>query len=89
MNIKLNEQIAFLRKSRGITQEELAREFGISNQAVSKWESGQSCPDIQLLPQLAEYFGVSIDELMGYKPADTSKDLLLLLRNMIQELPAP
>ena len=89
MSIKLNEQITFLRKSRGITQDELAKEFGISNQAVSKWESGQSCPDIQLLPQLAEYFAVSIDELMGYKPADTSQDILLLLRNMIQELPTP
>lgn len=89
MNIKLNEQIAFLRKSRGITQEELAKVFGISNQAVSKWESGQSCPDIQLLPQLASYFKVSIDELMGHKPADSSQDILLQLRNQIQELPAP
>ena len=42
-----------------------------------------------MLPQLAEYFAVSIDELMGYKPADTSQDILLLLRNMIQELPTP
>lgn len=88
-DIKINEQIAFLRKNKGITQEELARALGVSNQAVSKWESAQSCPDIQLLPELAQYFGVSIDELMGYKGVDTSKDILLQLRNMIQELPQP
>ena len=48
--IKINEQIAFLRKQKGLTQEELAGVLGITNQAVSKWESAQCCPDIQLLP---------------------------------------
>lgn len=65
-NLKLNEQITFLRKEKGITQEELAQAIGVTNQAVSKWESAQCCPDIQLLPDLADYFGVSIDELMGH-----------------------
>lgn len=66
-NLKLNEQITFLRKEKGVTQEELANVLGVTNQAVSKWESAQCCPDIQLLPELADYFGVSIDELMGHK----------------------
>ena len=64
--IKINEQIAFLRKQKGLTQEELANALGVTNQAVSKWESAQCCPDIQLLPLIADYFGVSIDELMGH-----------------------
>ena len=66
MNIsKLNENIAFFRKKRGITQEELANTLGVTNQAVSKWESGKCAPDIQLLPDIAEYFNISIDELFG------------------------
>lgn len=66
MNIsKLNENIAFFRKKTGITQEELANALGVTNQAVSKWESGKCAPDIQLLPDIAEYFNISIDELFG------------------------
>lgn len=87
-NFRLNEQIAFLRKAKGTTQEELAKALGVTNQAVSKWESSQCCPDIQLLPDIADYFGVSIDELMGYKGADTSADIVLQLRTAIDTMPA-
>jgi len=69
--MKINEQIAALRKKKGITQENLAQALGVTNQSVSKWESGQCCPDIQLLPELAKYFEVSIDELMGEKSRKT------------------
>ena len=48
--MNIGEQILFLRKNRGITQEQLAQKLGITNQAVSNWESGQCLPDIQLLP---------------------------------------
>lgn len=67
--MKLNENIANLRKKKDITQEELATAIGVTNQSVSKWESGQCCPDIALLPALADFFEVSIDELMGHKSA--------------------
>ena len=67
--MKLNENIAALRKEKGLTQEELARVFGVTNQAVSKWESSQSCPDVALLPEIAAYFGVSVDALMGAAPS--------------------
>ena len=57
----INETIARLRKQKGITQEELANSLGVTNQAVSKWESAQCCPDISLLPDIADYFGVTLD----------------------------
>lgn len=65
MSMKINEQILALRKQKQVTQEEVAVALGVTNQAVSKWESGQCCPDIQLLADMANYFEVSIDELMG------------------------
>ncbi len=61
-------RIASLRKEQGMTQETLAQKLGGTNQAVSKWESDQSCPDIQLLPRLADTFQVTIDQLFG-RPA--------------------
>ena len=57
--ITLHEQIARLRRQNGWTQEELARRLNVTNQAVSKWESAQCCPDIQLLPDIAALFGVN------------------------------
>lgn len=63
--LKLNETISFYRKKQGLTQEQLAQSLGVTNQSVSKWESGQCCPDISLIPQLADIFEVYIDELFG------------------------
>ena len=63
--MNFSEIIAFYRRKLGLTQEALAQRLGVTNQAVSKWESGQSCPDIALLPQLADLFGITIDELFG------------------------
>lgn len=64
-NLKLNDTICFYRKKQGLTQEELAGKLGITNQSVSKWESAQCCPDISLIPKLADIFEISIDELFG------------------------
>ncbi len=66
--LRLSENIITLRKKKGITQEELASFLGVTKASVSKWETRQSYPDILLLPQLASYFDVSIDELLGYEP---------------------
>lgn len=68
----LNKNIAELRKAAGLTQEQLASRLGISYQAVSKWENAQSCPDVMLLPRLAEIFGISIDALFGLEKAETA-----------------
>lgn len=64
MEIKLGDNIKELRKNSGYTQEELAQAIGVSSQAVSRWESGNGFPDIALLPLIAEFFDVTLDELM-------------------------
>ncbi|MGF7059713.1 helix-turn-helix domain-containing protein [Brassicibacter mesophilus] len=61
-------KIAELRKDKGIGQQDLADVLGVSFQSVSKWETGTTMPDIALLPSIAEYFNVSVDELLGLKP---------------------
>lgn len=63
--IYFGHRIAALRKARGMTQEALAQKLGITNQAVSKWESDQCCPDIMQLPALADIFEISMDALFG------------------------
>lgn len=76
-NLKLNETICFCRKKQGLTQEELAVKLGVTNQTVSKWELAQCCPEISLIPKLAEIFDISIDELFGKEPKlpETNDDL--------------
>ena len=63
--IYFGQRIAALRKDRGMTQEVLAKKLGVTNQAVSKWESDQCCPDIMQLPALADIFEISLDVLFG------------------------
>lgn len=59
----LGNKITYLRKQQGLTQEALAQKLDVTNQAVSKWESDTCCPDITLLPKIADIFGVTIDAL--------------------------
>ena len=66
MNIKISENIKRLRREKRITQEELALIFNVTPAAVSKWENNETYPDITLLFPLSHFFGVTIDELMGY-----------------------
>ena len=61
----LGNIIAQYRKNMNITQDALAQQLGVTNQAVSKWESDQCCPDVTLLPKLADIFGITLDELFG------------------------
>jgi transcriptional regulator with XRE-family HTH domain len=65
--LQIGEVIFKLRKEKGITQDELGSFIGVSTAAVSKWESGLSYPDITLLPVLATFFNITIDELLNFK----------------------
>ncbi|MGF7145179.1 orotate phosphoribosyltransferase [Anaerotaenia torta] len=65
--VSIGDKIKILRKLKGITQEELSDILHISYQAISKWENGAAQPDISTIPVIANYFGVTIDELFGYK----------------------
>lgn len=67
--MSLAERILALRKARNLSQEELAEQIGVSRQAVGKWESGQSLPDLDKVIALSEFFGVSCDYLLkGFAP---------------------
>ena len=61
----IGTNIRRLRQNKGITQEQLGDAVGVSGQAVSKWENESTLPDILSLPKLADYFGISIDDLMS------------------------
>ena len=67
MTLQLGEKIRSLRKQYGRTQEALASALGITFQAVSRWESNLAYPDMELIPSIANYFGITIDELFGYE----------------------
>lgn len=71
MQLKLGDKIRMLRRRDGRTQEELAEALGVTGQTVSRWEAGGGYPDMELVPPLANYFGVTIDELFGY---DSDRD---------------
>jgi transcriptional regulator with XRE-family HTH domain len=73
--INIAKVITAKRKEKGITQDKLAEYIGVSKASVSKWETAQSYPDITLLPQLATYFNISMDELIGYLPQMTKEDI--------------
>lgn len=65
MNLSIGANVKRKRLEQGLTQEEVATQIGVSFQAISKWERGDGYPDIEMLPVLADYFRVSVDELLG------------------------
>lgn len=71
----LGSKIAHYRKNMNITQDALAQQLGVTNQAVSKWESDQCCPDVMLLPKIADIFGISIDEIFDRECPRSVADL--------------
>lgn len=65
MRLLISERLKFHRHQKGLTQEEVAAHLGISYQAISKWERNEGYPEITMLPALANYFGITVDELIG------------------------
>ena len=67
MKLTLGQKIKELRKRDGRKQEDLASALGVTNQAISRWEKDGSYPDMEMIPAIANYFGITIDELFGYE----------------------
>ena len=69
MEIKLGKRLQVLRRERGLTQEDIAGIFNVTNQSVSKWENDLACPDISLLPEIADYFKITNEKKSNKKYA--------------------
>lgn len=76
-DIKTNiaSNLAFLRKKKGLTQAELAEKIGYSDKAISRWEKGDTLPDITMLYNLCEFYGISLDDLCGSEEPVTDETL--------------
>lgn len=83
--IKFAENLSRLRKEKKITQEELAKFVGVTKATVSKWETGQSFPDILILPKLATFFDVSIDGLIGYEALMGKEEIRQTYQELVED----
>jgi len=82
MKLKLGENLRRLRKERELTQEQFSTAIGVSFQAVSRWENGTAYPDMELLPALSSFFGVSVDTLLGCPEAEKEEQAEMLLEEL-------
>lgn len=83
--LKLSENIIRLRREQKITQEELADFLGVTKASVSKWENAQSIPDVMLLLELAAFFDITIDELLGYDPKLSKEQIRRLYAELSED----
>ena len=79
----IGETIAYLRKQKGMTQNELAEKMNVTDKAVSKWERDLYCPEVNSISKLADILGVSVEELLKAKKKDDSNTKLKDLINLI------
>lgn len=75
MQIRMSRKIRELRRAKGVSQEVLAQALGVSFQAVSKWETAATLPDVAMIPAIARYFGVSTDELYDFNLMEQEKQV--------------
>lgn len=80
--LKIGKKILEKRKEKQMTQDDVAKFLNVSKASVSKWETGTSLPDIELLPQLATLFNISIDELMNYSPQLSVQEIRTVYRRL-------
>lgn len=88
MKLYIGDTIKYLRKEKDITQEELADILGVSYQSVSRWENGICYPDMELLPAISEFFGITVDKLLGVDKAiesETVSEYLLRFQKAISQ----
>ncbi len=86
MKLNLGENIRNLRREKDITQEEFAAAFGVSYQSVSRWETGVCYPDTELLPDIASFFGITVDKLIGADRGAEQKEVEGFLLQIKQAL---
>lgn len=84
MAMRLGEKIKSLRKEKNISQESLAKVLGVTFQAVSKWETNVTAPDVSLVPSIASFFGVTIDELFDYNIFENEQKIDRICREAAQ-----
>ncbi len=82
MNLPIANVIRTLRRERNVTQEELAAAIGVTYQSVSRWENGQAYPDMELIPKIANFFGISTDVLFGTDRESTDAKREAHLKNI-------
>ncbi|MBQ8403093.1 MAG: helix-turn-helix domain-containing protein [Clostridia bacterium] len=85
MNFNIGENLKFLRKENAVSQSELAEYLGVKPQTVSKWERAVCAPDIAMLPEIALFFGIGIDELFSPKKNGSAKEALNVLQKLYDE----
>ena len=88
--MKIGTYLKELRKEKNLTQEQIAEKFGVSQRSVSRWENGNTMPDISVLIELADFYGVDLREILnGERKADNMdtdlKETLLMLANYTNE----
>lgn len=83
--ISLSSNISSHRREKNLTQVDLANFLGVTKASVSKWETGLSYPDITLLPRIAAFFDISIDDLMGYQPQMSNDNIRKLYKELSLE----
>ncbi len=81
MKLNINVTLRKLRQEKGVTQEELASAIGVTMQAVSKWERDEGYPDITLLPNIARYFGVTLDTLCGIDQLQQDEEISSIVKS--------
>jgi transcriptional regulator with XRE-family HTH domain len=84
--MKFNEKIKFMRKSKDLTQEQMAEYLGVSPQAVSRWECGVTSPDISTLPQIAQLFNISVDELLGVDQTEKQREITSVINDTEKDI---
>ena len=87
--MNLQDKIIKLRKSHALSQEELAERLGVSRQAVSKWESGQSLPDIDKIILISDFFGVTTDYLLKNGENEFIESQAEVVNNVFEDLEEP
>ena len=84
MNLNFADHFKHLRKEKGFTQEKIAEILDVSSQSVSRWELGMCYPDVELLPTIANYFGVSVDSLLSNDAVSKERDREIFLEKFDQ-----